>query len=82
MQPFDCDTLPFRRRPGPVGDLPVVSVLAFQFLPVILECVEQVRLVMFLPDLDLLADVPQETELFVGLVAVEDLCPSGDLLPD
>ena len=83
MQPFDCNAFSFRRRPGPVVDPPVVLERALEFLALVLEFIEQGRLIMLLPDSDPFTDIPQDAELFKSFVAVKVLSArSQRLLPD
>lgn len=83
VQPLQFHALAFGWRPVMVVDLPVILVLALQFLPLVLEFVEEVRFMMLLPDPHLLVDVAVEPELLHCLVAVEDLSMLGDpSLPD
>ena len=83
MQPFDCNAFPFCWRPGPVVDSPVVLERAFKFLALVLELIEQGRLIVLLPDSDPLTDIPHEAELFKSFVAKKVLSArSQRLLPD
>ena len=59
MEPFNGDGLTLCWGPAPVVHLPVIFELALQLLPVELEFIEQVRLVVLLPDPDLLAYIAQ-----------------------
>ena len=60
--------------------MPVILGGALELLAVVLDLVEGVRLVVLLPDLHPLMDIPVASEQLVGLVAEEDLLSRGQLL--
>ena len=73
LQPFQLQALPLGWRPVTVVDAPVIFVLAYQFLRLVLELVEEVWFMVLLPHPHLLPDVTEASELLHRLVAVEDL---------
>ena len=63
MEPLHLHGLALGWRPAPVVDLPVILKLAFELLAFVLDLVEEIWLVVLLPDSHLFADIAQESEL-------------------